>query len=539
MESIDTLNPPPPWRLDAEQRPTEETSFLQAIQFLNEHQAWVNSHFEMAKHYFELLDETNFETSTCTEQAVTIATKLYEQYPDFFPKKIKLRMGDQERDIPKATLMKRSQYFARMVGSGMREAQQRQIEFNVPQGHEGSVSSFLNYLVTGQVELSGDNVMPLLFFAHAHDVQNLLISCLDFLTRNLTKETFPEVLETALLHNVPDLQSACIEFASTRENSESFYPLFQSIWSREESSEAEIKIFLWAEQCFSKKIRLFRDETGVGIELNGLTILDPESFKALGEMQQALGFQSIRIRNRRMNDDTTALLANELPRIESLKIDNVAGITCIPEPWKESLKTIVLKDCKVEKLSLLHAQRVTIFRCPSLSEISAETAKEVDCSYCRELGKVSFSMAERVRLAFCPNLLDLNLISARKIDVDSCRDLKNLIAWRALEIRCNCCHKMTTVEAGRARKIDLEICTSLTKLVASNALEVRCFCGHALTKLELPMAERIDLSFCIVLETLIAPHVKSLVYEGLRKLTEADVPEEIRAELKANRLLAE
>eukprot|EP00761_Pharyngomonas_kirbyi_P004205 gb/GECH01004209.1/.p1 GENE.gb/GECH01004209.1/~~gb/GECH01004209.1/.p1 ORF type:complete len:526 (+),score=96.92 gb/GECH01004209.1/:1-1578(+) len=107
-------------------------------------------------------------------------------------------------------LRMRVPYFDRMLGSGMMEAQQRTVEKNDVHPHVFHV--LLNYIYTGQCELTIDIVVQLMAVARQMDLDQLFAKCKEHLRRHITHEVAFALLEDAMMLHLEVAKHIALRF---------------------------------------------------------------------------------------------------------------------------------------------------------------------------------------------------------------------------------------------------------------------------------------------------------------------------------------
>ncbi len=204
------------WELDEHNKPKgpkDEENLFNAINFFDKNPQWVNKHQDKAKKYCKLLVNTDITKIKLSKEASEIQATLIKKHPNFFHL-ISFNIGGVERKILKSLLVKRSDKFRTMLEHNMKEKVEKEITLEAEGVDRKVFNNFVDYLTTGEIELDGKNVMPLLGLAQEHLISHLTCACLNFIEENLKNDTFIDLLKYALESNNDDLKWQCFIYVS-------------------------------------------------------------------------------------------------------------------------------------------------------------------------------------------------------------------------------------------------------------------------------------------------------------------------------------
>ena len=454
---------PPLWQLNEANQSTDSSKLLQSIAFLQANPAWVEANLEQAKERFTLLAATDLSAETePTKKARCIQDTLRNTYPALFPPiptiKIKVMDNDNktviaESEIPLNLLTEKSAKFNKIFSYHLKEKGENQLEFHLREGIDKSVyKEFLSYLETGKVNLTSDNVLPLLELAHEHMVEGITYNCCEYLTENLEASQLITVLEKAIQLNHDDLRWVCLIVSSKESTDEECGKVFQSmneIFAHQPTLEqlADFKI-LTAEQ--KAEVALIEDKAKAKELAEAMHILNVGIFCKILEFDPSFVEHARTVSLNTLNEGNLFILQFLRPFIQGLRmtdldpslngdefleqcativqnpdllIINDGKIKTIPQGWQASLKFL---DCS---------------RCGSLEELNLSSAKKINCTDTFSLRKLNAPLAETIisngfedkdSPTFCWPLETLYAPSVQEID------FRGFPVLRSLTVSRNC-----------------------------------------------------------------------------------------------------
>lgn len=143
-----------------------------------------------------------------------LSTHISTAYEDLFrmgiASDITFVVSDEEIKAHEAILSARIPYFAKMMNSGMVEAQTKRVK--IDDADPESFKRMLKYVYCGKLpeglDTSADKLLPL---ADQFDLPDLRDACLHWLEKGLSKENVCDTLIAADLYRCPDLKKKCLE----------------------------------------------------------------------------------------------------------------------------------------------------------------------------------------------------------------------------------------------------------------------------------------------------------------------------------------
>lgn len=247
------------------------------------------------------------------------------------------------------------------------------------------LNCFLDYFSTGNINLSGNNVLLMLSLSNKYDVPKLEDQCLQFLKENLDPDNFIDILSFAIEHQHTDLKWICFSFAINNETK------IDSLLQKQKLVNKPIPLAIMQMIDIAK---YFKDNSIQIVDtasswIPTIRILDGSNlvpWKFLDEMSQLLPVVKLEVSKKRnidlllkfvkrhpnllyldldispdINDNKLEELAKNLRRINSFFVER-AIITTIPYSIANQ------------------AKRLCCSRCTMLTELSAPQAEILDCT---------------------------------------------------------------------------------------------------------------------------------------------------------------
>lgn len=143
--------------------------YLSLLFFLIDHPDWVHDFPEQAKKYMTLLEQTQLSSKDLTGPLKEAYISLLSTYGTFFTQ-VKLTTTHPEKEyiIPRNLLMMLSDKFQVMFSSSLKEGISNQIELDTKAYEKEEVKVFFNFIQSGQVNLTGENVLGVLLLGNEH-----------------------------------------------------------------------------------------------------------------------------------------------------------------------------------------------------------------------------------------------------------------------------------------------------------------------------------------------------------------------------------
>ena len=124
-----------------------------------------------------------------------------------------LKVENREFNVHKVILVARSPVFASMFTHDLAEKNTNIVD--IPDCAAESFEIFLHYLYSGNVEtLSASNVYDVYYAADKYRVDDLKKMCVKFMTKNISVETFSDIIALSLRHGESKLQKLAGDFFS-------------------------------------------------------------------------------------------------------------------------------------------------------------------------------------------------------------------------------------------------------------------------------------------------------------------------------------
>lgn len=175
----------------------QEKPLLEVLQFLEKNPLWVKNEInkECVKAYFVQLIKTDFSTlkdrvsffslyQTILSQHESIFIK--EVYPENSSLLVSLKLGDKIKSLPKNLLVMQSpiylaatkhKNFNSVIDFGIMDKGEHEEESRISE----DIDAIFNYLLAGKIEITEENVLSLLDYAHRNQLMHLQEECLKFL----------------------------------------------------------------------------------------------------------------------------------------------------------------------------------------------------------------------------------------------------------------------------------------------------------------------------------------------------------------------
>lgn len=146
----------------------------------------------IARFYFFLVERIDFILNKLPHDVIKEYARLLTTYPDLLDwqthdsPKITIDTGVKQFLIPKNHLVLSDKFFSRL-NLNAKESKEQKITLNMTGFEENVISAFLNFLSTGEIKLTEENVMDLFILADQHIIPILKNECLFFIRDNITQ----------------------------------------------------------------------------------------------------------------------------------------------------------------------------------------------------------------------------------------------------------------------------------------------------------------------------------------------------------------
>lgn len=465
---ISTLVPPSYWELDSVGRPKNEDAFVNALQFLAEHPTWIQENPEQSSHYFSLIDCTHLSnhTSNAAKKAYAI---LLMRHPQFFlnPKEVLLTTSHPYREvlISKTQIQTLSSKFCNALDSPIWKKQHR-IELMTEQYDPNDVETFLKFITSGELTLTQDNLLPLIYLADYLDIDILKLKCLSFIQNHqwellqlldllqmgldlgfkemiwyclsevyevekslieLNLKTYSSILQD-LLNGIKNLKKRTlfkkslgeIETYVAPENLSILTPLSQFMPISLDCSPDSMDFTYYIEGILNTCPRiqhLIVHQLNFNIKTDCKLLKKLIYLKSFGNACNFLtSFQDV--------EDYLTELSPIKPC--SLNLTNVKDVTDeflinLHKKFPE-LKKLYIKSDQVTSIPFKHLEELDCQGCVKIRELSMEYAEYIDCRGCTSLKKISAPIAKVISIAGC----EINEVLAPRSSLSYPRDFWDL-----------------------------------------------------------------------------------------------------------------
>lgn len=501
------------WELDQNNKPKNETEFLDKMLYLFFNDEWTRDE-TAAKKYSDLLIKTDISELKEYDGACKAQAMLIDKYPDLFSL-LTVSIGGIKESIPKACLSKRSEKFDKMLKSGnVKEVTENKVSLTAPNHiQEDVLKNFLNYIKHGKIELTGDNVLPLLSLAQEHLVGGLSLRCIKFLANNLGVDNFDEILKFANDYSISDLKWQCLADAYTNYKNEQFKKFIDN---KETSIEAK-ELFQLGCQCQELKIKPIYSDEGE------ITLLLPDANKNFDEED--------------LDEQKCLNLVKDLNNVcQITKLDIEGSIFSASDPFEDdmiekkseklnqlfsslpSLKHLVtpqrvLPDNWLKQLVTLEAKNLG-----SVSSLNLPNAKSINIRATEIKNSLKAPKAEKITILGGAGIEKIESPNANYINYISVMDLKRIDAPKAESITVKYCNKVIEIESPNVKTIECIFLKELKNINTSNTTQITVTLCPELLKIDAPLAKKVDLSANEKLETLYIPNAESLEIEDCNQL---------------------
>lgn len=450
-----TLSPPPYWELDSDGRPNEN-AYVKTLHFLVVHPIWIQEHPEESTHLFSLIDCTHFsdEISIVAKKAYTI---LLNRHPQLFPNQKTVLLTTShpyhEMLISKTQLQKLSPKFCSTLDGPIGKKQPK-IELMTEQYDPSVVVTFLKFITSEDLTLTGDNLIPLIYLADFNDIDILKQQCLTFIkNHHLDLCQLLDVLQIGLDLNFKELIWHCLS---------QFYEEKISLNELNLTTYSSIVEDLLNSIKKIKRLTEFKKTLG---EIE--TSEAPKNLSFLAPLSQfmpvTLDISWVSLKSKDFAYYVEGILKT-CPRIQHL----------IVHDFRFNIKT----DCKLLKSFI----DLKSFGNRSGFLTSFQDVEE----YLAELGPI--------------NLYSLNLEKIKDVTDEYLINLSN--KFPELKMLCINSDKVTGIPFKHLKRLDCEGCIKITELSLANVENIDCRGCIALKKLSAPVAKVINLAGCEVKEIL-------------------------------------
>lgn len=392
MIGVNPEVPPPLWITDENsQFPRNSTACQVAVEFLHKH---IAEPTEWNKQCIRLLNETDVSAYAATSK---IMRHLYQEHPHLFDC-ITVKMGEQSQQIPKSHLVRLSPKFKAQIQSDYSESKKGVIDLG-PEDPD-SAQVFLSFLATGEVNLSGENVLPLFTLADQHLIPRLTHICTGYLIKHLDADSFPDILKQAVQNKNAALLWICFGTILNNPTSADQIP----------RNSPEATLINVMRHCLSKGIStawFFVNK----VHIQDADTLDLESIAFLKRLHRAGGIKGLRV-----GKATSLTSLNFIETLDSLEIGHPSFSVSapVPESWLRSARYISCTRTSLTNLNTPMATSVSCDECPSLTNLNAPMATSVSCYRCPSLTTIDAPNALSFTYTPSSNFLAITRLRVKK-----------------------------------------------------------------------------------------------------------------------------
>lgn len=564
------------WELDDRGRPRDMEEVLSSLKLLEQSQNWIAENPEKIKHFFERLEISVVSPKLHNaSQVLRLYQSLLAAHPGLFPHEksdarwVTLKTSSDETvelEVPKNLLGMQSAYYHKLFTIGMRESQGHIVI--AEEVSEDELKAFVEFLNTGQIRFTGEDVVGVLKLAVKNLMPPLARKCCEFIAQNLTEENLEEFLELAEALHSPDLGWVCYEFLAKHyvprapctllsekdrlANLFSTYTIkFDSKQGRRTLDVSMLSKSLDAEAlAILKKRHIDLDAQelicagSVNEELQWLTL-----FKNLqGSTHLGLSFVQFEevveyVKNFRSTTDPPLIKRPYLRRLDLEKLEfgdeqfqaltpYLSGlealhvysplITRLP-PLPENLLLVCERCESLKKIDLPNCLSFRGVGCPQLEIIRLPRVTDVYLQGCHLVRSLDVASAINVKLINCFNLSEINVPQALCLEVKK-TSIRILKAPQVESLICPLNQQLQKIFAPKALKVVAYGSMNLQRLSAPEALEVDCKRSDKLKNLALQKVQNLNANECPRLESLLLPEAINVDISYCLNLLEVDLP---------------
>lgn len=562
LEASSTPNNPWEWQLTNENQLEDEDSYYNALTFLITDDEWMKSP-EVVRRVVNLMIKTNL----ASQKAELVYQKLFQNHL-----MVKFELPDKSvRKLLKETVITQSNVFENQLSERWKENDVINLCHENKEIAVSDLNCFLDYFSSGNINLSGENVLFMLILSKKYDVPKLEEQCLQFLNENLNLDNSINIFSYAIKYHA-ELEQQCLQFLNKNLNLDNFLNIFSlaiklqhadlgwrclsfaienqaKIDSLLEKQISENKPILPAIKQLIVKARHFKEnsieiivfKSGIPV----IKILDGKNlapWQFLDEMSKLLPIKRLELTENR-NFDLFLEFVKGHPNLYSLDLSISKDIDDNKlEKLAKNLPNIYaffIYKATITTLPFSIANQVKVLYCMAcrdLVELHLPQVKYLNCNGCWRLRKLGVPEAEKI---ICSSTLISELIAlrAKEIDCQECNALKKIYATQAewlncfycpgliefsadqvKTLYCSSCWNLPELNVPQAKKIDCNDCWGLKKLTAIQATEINCTNCKELSALIAPQVEKLDCKFCGMLPKIDAPRAKEIDCYGCTSL---------------------
>lgn len=394
---------PPLWKLDQDKKPQDKKAFFNALSYLYENLEWENREksaisasnpgfsrpfWDLSKLsagiagayevYFDLLDSTNL--SGASSDVINTCKKILYFREIVFPPNpamaeqnwVFLQWGAERVRIPKNLLIAQSDTFKRCLSWGMKESTTGIIDLTESDLSAEDFKSFIDFLKTGDSNLTQDNVFTLLHLAEKYFVTGLVRRSASFLGK---KDNLLRMIQE-LASSQKDLPHShtfvwlLLQFETHK------FPQEVREWVLTQLKIERSDILALATMLKQWGIKLSFDYSG----LRHVTLPESSSkepWQRLLALDKQLPIESISITPSEKGELVEVDLTGSFPSLIKVTLKGLKAIKTFITP--QAIK-VDCEDCSVlESLRASVATGINLLRCPSVTNMHAPAVEDFEC----------------------------------------------------------------------------------------------------------------------------------------------------------------
>lgn len=391
---------------------------IKALDYLNSHPEFIQRNPDLTKSVITRIEMTDLANTNITETGWKTYHTFYHTHPELYVKplpeepNVTIKINDQERVIPKNHLLMHSEIFRSKFRFGGQGTSKNQIELIVDDCSDTDVISFLDYLETGKVSFTDDNIHSLLKLADMYFIKDLENKAVDFLKQVLTSY--------GLIVKLENKQLAIHGMKSNIFVSSIPHNLLGAINTL----------------CQNSIVLLYLE--------------DPE-----------------------LDDAKLENILKQLPNLEHLSIQS-SKITNIP--YTDRFNTLLCSGCTaLTSINASSATKLNCSYCINLTSLNAPSAIKLDCTRCTNLTNLYAPLVTELECPSCSSLKSLNVPLATTVICNACSNLISLVAPLVTYLYCINCTNLTSLSAPSATGVECAGCPNLTSIDAPKAMVHRYY----------------------------------------------------------------
>lgn len=441
------------WVLTEGSPQEDKNTPLAALDYLAKNETIFTQNPDWAKRMVRRLEMTDLAQTDITETGWNAYRMVFLKHPELFT--------DQSNASSMITITSRGQTIATVSKNRLMSNEffrawlhkfktgEKSIDLEALGYDDSVVKEFVNYVVTGKINITGDNALDLFELADMYRINDLSENVSIFLAVNLDAESLPAVLPLAIKysHLNSTLLNSCIKmlndlgFTAKYEKNELVITLKDSALNETQ------KLSLLNALCKVVPTHLVFDDTK---DLNDVSL---ESI-----ISQLPDLVSIELKH---------VAISHIPHIEQFKKIDCYFCNRIEQIDAPTATHVSCYGCRY--LSQLNAPAATYFGCmlcPYITHLNAPTATTFDCHVCERLEDLNAPLATYINARNCPKLKIITAPSAEWVNCPECFSLANIIAPKATRITCDRCLNLTSIDAPNLKRLVAKECKELTRIIA-------------------------------------------------------------------------